>query len=52
MKGYRLDGQSDLTEILKTAFAEGGVHVIDAPADYREGMGLLKEMKMAVAPKG
>jgi acetolactate synthase-1/2/3 large subunit len=52
VKGYRLDGQSDLTEILKTAFAEGGVHVIDAPVDYREGMGLLKEMKMAVAPKG
>jgi len=51
-KGYRLDGQVDLADILKTAFAEGGLHVIDAPVDYRENMGLLKEMKMAVAPKG
>jgi len=50
--GYRLDNPAQLPEILASAFADGGLHVIDAPVDYRENMGLLKEMKMASAPKG
>ena len=50
--GYRLDNPADLPGILTAAFADGGLHVIDAPVDYRENMGLLKEMKMAVSAKG
>jgi len=49
--GYRLEHPADLPTILSEAFNNGGLHVIDAPVDYREAMGLLKEMKMAVAPK-
>ena len=50
--GYRLDNPAQLPEILESAFANGGLHVIDAPVDYRENVGLLKEMKMASASKG
>ncbi len=50
-RGYRLERPADLPNILSEAFKSGGLHVIDAPVDYRENMGLLKEMKMAVAPQ-
>jgi len=49
-RGYRFERPADLPKILSDAFDSGGLHVIDAPVDYRENMGLLKEMKMAVVP--
>jgi acetolactate synthase-1/2/3 large subunit len=50
-RGYRLERPADLPNILSEAFKSGGLHVIDAPVDYRENAPLLKEMKMAVAPQ-
>jgi len=50
--GHRVTEPNAVGSILHSAFAEGGVHVIDVPIDYRENAGLMREMKAAVASGG
>ncbi len=43
--GHRLDDPSRFRELLDTAAAEGGVHIIDAPVDPKANMALMMEMR-------
>ncbi|MEH2471413.1 acetolactate synthase-1/2/3 large subunit [Nitrobacteraceae bacterium AZCC 2161] len=41
IKGSRVKGPDDLVPTLEAAFAEGGVHLVNAPVDYSENMRVL-----------
>jgi acetolactate synthase-1/2/3 large subunit len=41
IKGSRVEGPDDLVPTLEAAFAEGGVHLVNAPVDYSENMRVL-----------
>jgi acetolactate synthase-1/2/3 large subunit len=41
IKGSRVKGPDDLVSTLEAAFAEGGVHLVNAPVDYSENMRVL-----------
>ena len=40
-KGHRVSNADSFLPILKTAFEEGGVHLIDAPVDYSQNTRVL-----------
>lgn len=42
-KGTRIKASGELTEVVKNAFDEGGVHLIDLPIDYSENMKVFNE---------
>ena len=44
--GSRVETTEELEATLSSAFASGGVHVIDVPVDYRENGPLMQSMKM------
>ncbi|MEM9103779.1 MAG: acetolactate synthase large subunit [Pseudomonadota bacterium] len=39
--GHRVSGAEEFTETLESAFAQGGVHIIDLPVDYSENKKVL-----------
>ena len=49
-KGYRVRQAGELGDLLKQAFAENTVSIIDCPVDYSENMKLTKKLKNLVSP--
>jgi len=49
-KGYRVGRAVDLAPILKRAFADDTVVIVDCPVDYSENMELTKKLKEHTSP--